>query len=84
MKYRAKAEKVDAIQVRFGKSLWPEWLKGWVLVPLARNDEGDVAPKAINDGDYLVREGDEVKLYTADEFAAKYERVREPKAKAQS
>ena len=81
MKYRLKSEKVDAIQVTFGKTYWPEWLKGRLAVQPEESVTADNC-EFVKDGDYVVQEADNrIGVYSPEEFEAKYERWREPKAR---
>ena len=76
MKVRKKStEAVEAIRVKFGTSAWPGWLAGHL------NIKGNESRRAIEDGGYLVRDGDDVKYCTPDEFADRYDRVRLTKNK---
>ena len=80
-KFRKKIENVEAVQVKFGRGAWPSWLDGHLYV----SDHGPTAgsegvQEKVSDGDYLVKDGDDVFVLSKMSFEQDYESARAPKA----
>lgn len=74
-KFRKKIENVEAVQVKFGRGAWPSWLAGHLIVGPTAGSEGE----KVSDGDYLVKDGDDVFVLSQMSFEQDYESARAPK-----